>query len=1132
MRSTAQGFAPVIQALRQAGELRSRELLRLCEVELGLRLQRHLAPESPATDAWVLFSGYPFAHARGLVADQQGEQMLRVARYSLWTLRRKTAWEEALRSYHRTDPSLRGYDVPDMSRPATERLPAFAPDRWDTYDLLLRCAPPFTRTEVPVAGDGPHQFPVGRHMVTVQLSGAGDMPAPTAHDLGLLPAGGGAPVRLRWRDLLETAAEMDGVLFQNWVDRLSRTHLFTSSGGAFAPDEEFSVAGVQHLLGIVGAGKSTLRDVITVYLVNRHGFCVTVLVGDVAESLKLVSLYNTYLTAGRTAAPIIGASGRERHAQRLHRRLASRGEHSILSHTDPSFNYLSTSCAINALLPEDDDVLPYGAAPCARLQGRSRRGRREEESGRSGKRHACPYWSGCPRHHGARELVDAHVWVATPPSLIDAAVPRVQNAEHLHYLELACRRSDLVIVDEADRVQMQLDRMFAPATKLVAGLGNRSLLDELNAHKIRELADGERLQLSNRDVEVWNAAVNTITAATDRLYAMLVGDHALRTWVRIGYFNAWTLQLQLLDERYPDADEPDRMELEQQLDEFRDNPLGDRRPELRRGLVDLVTELLHTSYQEHTRLRLVAFVVDLFNLPPFLADKQCVLEKASEAPRRKGAKPPQSPDDWLSEWARRFEFTLLLAALESKLSLMNAMWPRVEATLKLGFNEMYRSPLSYGPVIPEAPMGNVLGFQFLVHGPDSGGVRSGELRYFRCNGIGRELLHAMPDIPVADGRPPTNVLLMSGSSWAGKSSRYHLRFPVGVLLKPDPDEFEAVVAGTEMRLELLGEDAPQLRVSGARPEARTQILTQMALRLGETQDGEASLLQKELLRLPEARRHLLLLVGSYDEAGAVADTLHTLGNRWRGRVLRLVADDFDEEFATDPSGDDDQHAGILRRGDVDTLRNTSAEVLVAPLLAVERGHNILNSDGQAAIGTVYFLARPNPRPDDIGLAVHAVNDWMIRSIESGEFDDWVRSAATLSAGAREVRRQARQTWYQVLRRSLAWSRLKEDRPAVTWDMLVLIWQVIGRLVRGGVHARVVFVDAAFMPNLGDGTKLPDTAETSLLYSIAEVLAPYFLPDSEVSPRDRDIVQSLYRPLWDALDRFLPPTQEKDETCTR
>jgi hypothetical protein len=87
--------------------------------------------------------------------------------------------------------------------------------------------------------------------------------------------------------------------------------------------------------------------------------------------------------------------------------------------------------------------------------------------------------------------------------------------------------------------------------------------------------------------------------------------------------------------------------------------------------------------------------------------------------------------------------------------------------------------------------------------------------------------------------------------------------------------------------------------------------------------------------------------------------------------------------------------------------------------------------------------------------------------------------------------------------------------------------VIGRLVRGGVHARVVFVDAAFMPQQGDGTQVPDTARTSLLHSIAEVLRPYFLPDTDVSARDRDIVQSLYRPLWDALDRCLSAAEKKE-----
>ena len=52
----------------------------------------------------------------------------------------------------------------------------------------------------------------------------------------------------------------------------------------------------------------------------------------------------------------------------------------------------------------------------------------------------------------------------------------------------------------------------------------------------------------------------------------------------------------------------------------------------------------------------------------------------------------------------------------------------------------------------------------------------------------------------------------------------------------------------------------------------------------------------------------------------------------------------------------------------------------------------------------------------------------------------------------------------------------------TWDQLVVMWQVIGRLVRGGVPARVVFVDAAFAPSEA-GLTGADTADTSLLLSM-------------------------------------------------
>ncbi|MER5766614.1 hypothetical protein [Streptomyces sp. NPDC001985] len=1136
----------------------------LCQVEIGLHLQHRLMPGSPAAHAWVLFSGYPFAAARGVPLPPDTDTVLRVARHSLWTLRRRRAWHEALERYQRFDRSLRAFDVPDQSRPAERCAVSVAPGRLDDYDDLLRLAPPLAGARPRVAGPGPHAFPVSRTLATVELPPVPAVPL-IAHDLDALPPGKGEPLTFSLTELRRTAERMDARdagdsrRCRHWAARLAELTLTTRTADGFEPSDTLTVDRIQHLLGIVGAGKSTLRDIITVHLATVRAKRVTVVVADVVDVLRLVELYNVYTDGA--AAPVIGASGRERHAQRLHRRLAGRGEHRLLAHDDPAFAHLGTSCVLNTLSRggPGQEPLSFGEAPCTRLRPPSGPGRGPGAPEWQRERMSCPYWSVCPRHHTARALVAADIWVATFPALIDARPPRPQNGESIRCLELACRRSDLVIVDEADRVQMQLDQTFAPAVLLAGGDDKDGFIDTLSGHKTRELSVGGRIQLSDRDVETFTAALNTAGAATDRLYAMLVADHPLRTWVRTGCFSAWTLQLGLLDERYPlpddaPADHPHRAPREalgNRLDAFRDNPFGDRSRasgEDFTELTGLLNEVLHTGTPANTRVRLASVLDEVFDLGPLLAAKEeayarerAAWEQRRALRQRKGGRPkrepspPQKPGDWHTEIVKHFEFTLLLSALEPKLALINAMWPRVEAALNLGYNTMYRRALDYGPMVPEAPMGNVLGFQFHVRGgPDEGGVRSGELTFFRCSGVGRELLRALPDLVTVDGRPGAHLLLMSGSSWAGRSSKYHIPVPVGAIIEPPPEVTERIARESEMRFEFLTEDGTALRLSGTDPDDRPEKLRRIAARLGASEDDApgGGPLERELLALPEGRDQILLLVGSYQEARVVADTLHNLNQRWRGRVLRLISDDesiesaeYTDEAAGGAGEDEDgdgHRARTLRRGDVEHLKDCRADILVAPLLAVERGHNILNDDARAAIGTVYFLARPNPHPDDLSLAVNAINDWIVRAVDSGEFAAWVRAGATVDDGAEEVRRRARTRWYQVLQRSMAWSRLGEDREQVTWDMLVLMWQVIGRLVRGGVPARVVFVDSAFAPHATAVPPRPDTPESSLLHSVLDVLGPYFGDESTVSGHDRFITRALYEPLWRMLHRCLHP----------
>ena len=311
-----------------------------------------------------------------------------------------------------------------------------------------------------------------------------------------------------------------------------------------------------------------------------------------------------------------------------------------------------------------------------------------------------------------------------------------------------------------------------------------------------------------------------------------------------------------------------------------------------------------------------------------------------------------------------------------------------------------------------------------------------------------------------------------------------------------------------------------LRLSGAHPDKRGLALTEMLRQLAvpdRSLAGARSMLDVELGEISDPeRRRVLLLVGSYAEARHAAEYLNAIPE-WNGRITLLISDDtdLDDTWLTLPG---DATVRTLRRGDVATFPSAGGEILVAPLLAVERGHNIVVSGGKAAIGSVYFLARPHPRPDDITLAVQAINDWAVRQVRGPgrEFHQTALAAGTPDLAGRAFRREASKKWNRFLTRELTWTSLPDDeKAAFTWDQLVVVWQVIGRLVRGGVPARVVFADAAFFPREA-GLSAVDTPATSLVVSMREVLAPYFRDDSEESAIDRSLVEALYDPLYRAL----------------
>ncbi|MFI7534883.1 hypothetical protein [Streptosporangium sp. NPDC049376] len=1212
MRDAESWYRPLVAGLAGVWPPEEREIRPslLFQVELGLRLMERLSPEHPADGVWTLLGGYPFARARGLVGGPEQERLLVSARHLLWPLRRRRMWLQCLEAYREVPDRLRGYRLRSADSPALPANPVVVVDRFAVYDTALDGLPDLVRRELPLAGPGPARFVERRRITSVTLPET-PRPAPVpGHDLAGASVRGNRPLRVSLAELSDTARWMDETERRHdlrpggWERRLANLELDvrTPDGHGFTRAEALDLGGLFHLVGMVGAGKSTLMSLIAVWSA-RQGRRTTLVVGDVAEQLTLTALFRDL---GLAAAPVLGPTTRETHVQRLHRRLAARVPGSLLTHDDPGFDDLSTACVVDALRGnEAAEPLRYADAPCTALYPAPKTTERDsgttlppdpyqarppvqddDRPERLGREHGCPIWSACPRHGAARDLVDALIWVANPASLVQTSVPRHLNEERLRYLELACLRSDIVIVDEADRVQMQLDTMFAPSATLVTR-GPESWLDRLHTHKIDELARQGRLPLSERDVERWAVSLTVVSAATDRLYAMLMNDGDLRGWAQIEYFSAWTLQDKLVSTWYPlpgtasgvAENAPDEVDLYEDderllppettsppasretvpwadrrqqvttvLDRFRDDPLGDRGPYGTDAdrLVQATHDLMHTLNEKGTRQRVRA-VLDL------LLEGSPLLDGSLPPPAPRDADVPDPADTpgtpaWYERTAKRLEFTLLLAALHQRLDRLTFLWPQVEAALNLDStdNELSRRPpLDYVPVVPEAPMGNVIGFQYL---PEEGerdpeGRYSGTLRFFRCAGVGRELLLSLPGLGADPtvGRHGPHVLLMSGTSWAGTSTRAHVLAPVRAILKPDARALTAV-RDTVFRTHFLyDDDNTPLSLSGQDPSVRPAVLRRMIARLGRPgRGGLPSPLEQELTQIgDDNRRRALLLVGSYREAGAAADMLQEM-ERWRGRVRVLAADDADLEQAVRGGGlgsDGRGHAAAVRRGDLASFaEDPDAELLVAPLMAIERGHNILNTRREAAFGTVLFLARPHPRPDDLSLAVFAINDWTARFVRDhpglgrATFGELVTKAGDLDAAGLAFRHEARGAWRRLLSRRYVYSRLSpEEKRSFAWDQLVTIWQVIGRLVRGGVPARVVFVDARFAPKHAAATAPGVVAASSarpggpgdgLLAGLRAVLAPYFDETTDpalfADPADPALVRMLYQPLYDAL----------------
>ena len=178
---------------------------------------------------------------------------------------------------------------------------------------------------------------------------------------------------------------------------------------------------------------------------------------------------------------------------------------------------------------------------------------------------------------------------------------------------------------------------------------------------------------------------------------------------------------------------------------------------------------------------------------------------------------------------------------------------------------------------------------------------------------------------------------------------------------------------------------------------------------------------------------------------------------------------------------------MVYRSDIEDFAQTNGKVLIAPLQAIGRGYNILNQNGNAAFGAVYFLTRPMPYPADTQSLARELNrrteDWC----QDTKLPLW--QEPMLQEKAVQLRQKSSEYWRKAELRSYYHTLKHEDENnnndttySERFDLAATtaghIIQACGRLLRGGVPFHAFFADAAWGPKSAIDRKAKEASKTA------------------------------------------------------
>lgn len=951
-------------------------IARFAAIEAVLHLLALNAPDADPAKAYLLFTQYQLI---GTTACTDMEHTLQRARHKLGYYRSQKYWQDDLRDYQDSKyDAVRAFSFEELGgttsffktggtypHPYEERQKEwvrFWPDH-------------FEETTTPsYAGAGTYKYPYPNlengELETVQVKFANDCITPPQPNV--MEKGCRTPISISLDELLNTAKKMAEIYPGDPCHMILKTNILKEIKGASVNAcTELAIQEVVNIVGMVGAGKSTLIKILAFWC-HQHGYRITVVVDTVAEVLNL----QKYLAAfGVAASPLIGRSERLKYINQV----AQPNETCLYTGFS---QYLTPACLIDGMDEQHSAAIAFGKEPCYSLK-------------KGNKNHLCPYFDQCL---GTKMLRDCYTSSVVITTVAGFAASRVGQQRET-FLELVMRDCDLVIFDESDRVQKTLDHFFMPETSFNGYI--RECAEDCSAYMRLSSKRREENLAEQRYDEMQRQSVTVLSCLVKSLH------HELGAWKKIAHgdpFSALTL-----------------------LEDLHSEESDYRIPY---PVYKAIYELIDMQNEETIRQSTL----------------WAVLESSCK-----------STDDtffnqmyriWLNELGDSF----LRPQKEKVKRIQDA---RIKLILRLiyfdhfirGLSDAYEASheTSYGQnelfgflqtrfrqqqyFLPSALCGNLFGLKK---------TDDEDIILFRQFAFGRSLMKDLPYLRTdSQGNPAgPHVILLSGSSWAEGSYEYHVNRPVNYILEADSEK------RTFLEKTRFFESGFPERISGASDDQRMAQLRSATQKTVE-------LIVREYKR---KAGKILLVVNSYSQAQEVQQTLETTLRKINcpARVCRMISDAVSSENVQ----------GTVRRGEVSRFAKMSEEILIAPAMAIERGHNIVDEYGHSALCAVFFMVRPMAVPDDIQQKGSKLNGFVESHCRRAPHE-------SLFAYNVRIRQFAAQQWAKISKsKSFGLAELdSEERKDVVATLFVLILQIFGRLARvtdvTKPEPHVYFIDGAF-----------------------------------------------------------------------